>query len=229
MNIDNLVTPAFRQVAIKGINKVFYKSDEIGKFNLSFVDEDNKIAFIRNRVCTILWNLLSEANIANHFVKSTGPNEQMVHSLEMLPFFVEGYLLTDEKLSKRLGCSQGIKLKNHLIEVFLKNKENSNPIIGRDHLINFEWVNEKEWDQILNDTKRILDVFQGFFKAFGVSLVSVKVEFGRLYQNGNFLKLMAGDEMSLKNIQVSFDDMLDVGEEDTMLELAKRFDVLKND
>lgn len=227
--MGNLLNPVFRQIASKGNNKTLYKSDALGELLLFFEGED-KFAIVRNRISQRLFELLAECCIPNHFLKSHGTREQKVVALEMLPFIVNGYFETTASMASRLNCSQGIKLKSYLLELEMKRHgEEEHPIIAKEHVLNFAWLSELEWEKLENNFRRVMDIIYGFFKAFGCTVSMLSLEFGRLYKDGAPFDIMLADELSLNKIKIIVDDMIDLTEQEVQIEVAKRLGILKRE
>ena len=74
-------------------------------------------------------------------------------------------------LTKRLGIEEGTVLNYPLIEYCLKNDELGDPIVSREHILNFKWLNIIELDQINDQCLRINDFLQGIFRGIGIKLV----------------------------------------------------------
>ena len=53
------------------------------------------------------------------------------------------------------------------------------PIISREHILNFKWLNLIELDLINEQCLRINDYLQGLFRGIGIKLVDFKLEFGK--------------------------------------------------
>ena len=84
-------------------------------------------------------------------------------------------------------------LNRPLIEYCLKQDELGDPLISREHILAFKWLNEMALNWINEECKRINDFLQGMFRAVGIKLVDFKVEFGRSLQDNN---LILADEIS---------------------------------
>ena len=80
-----------------------------------------------------------------------------------------------------------------LIEYCLKNDELGDPIVSREHILNFNWLKSIELDFINEQCLRINDFLQGMFKGVGIKLVDFKVEFGTTKSDG---KIILADEIS---------------------------------
>lgn len=225
--MSNLLNPVFRQVVFKGATKVLYKSDNHGEFILSYENVDNKFGIIRNKISQIVFELLGECGVSNHFIRSYGLKEQKVVALEMLPFLVNICATTTEDVATRLFCGQGMRLKNYLLEFKMKQQGKEYPIISQEHIINFEWMNAQQLEKVKIYSNRAMDIVYSFFKAFGCIVSAIQLEFGRSYKDGQFHDVLLADEMSPKNIKLTVDDMIDLNEDEIYMEVAKRLGILK--
>ena len=98
-------------------------------------------------------------------------------------------------LTKRVGIEEGTVLDYPLIEYCLKNDELGDPIVSREHILNFNWLSNIELDLINEQCFRINDFLQGMFRGVGIKLVDFKVEFGRFEADGK-REIMLADEIS---------------------------------
>ena len=118
--------------------------------------------------------------------------EQLVHHVKIIPIeFIVRNIATGS-LTKRLGIEDGSVLERPLIEYCLKNDELGDPIVSREHILTFNWLNIDELDWISEELRRINDFLQGLFRAIGIKLVDFKVEFGKTNEN----KIILADEIS---------------------------------
>lgn len=95
-------------------------------------------------------------------------------------------------------CDEG-QLLNGLIEITLKDDEREDPPISRDALIELGLLNEAEYNTIKHLTSQISNLVKEEFKAKGLELYDIKLEFGRNKQSG---KIMLIDEISGGNMRV---------------------------
>lgn len=225
--MSNVLNPAFRQVVFKGNNKTLYRSENDGEFVIAFEEENNNFAIIRNKTSQILFELLSDCGVSNHFVKSNGLKEQKVTALEMLPFVTTVYTSTTDDMAKRLDCGKGMKLKNYLLELKMKQSGREYPIISKDHVLSFDWISESELEKLSASANRVMDILYSFFKAFGCTISAIDLEFGRSYSNGIAKDIVLADELSVRNIKMLVDDMLLLQGHDLVIEIAKRLGILK--
>ena len=134
---------------------------------------------LNNRISEHILSSLSEIGIKNHLIKRLNMREQLVKLVNIIPIeFVIRNIATGS-LTKRLGIEEGTVLDQPLIEYCLKDDKLGDPIISREHILNFKWLNVIELDLINDRCLRINDYLQGLFRGLGIKLVDFKVEFGK--------------------------------------------------
>ena len=134
---------------------------------------------LNNRISEHLLKSLSEIGIKNHLIKRLNMREQLVELVNIIPIeFVIRNIATGS-LTKRLGIEEGTVLDYPLIEYCLKDDKLGDPIISREHILNFKWLNLIELELINEQCLRINDYLQGLFRGIGIKLVDFKVEFGK--------------------------------------------------
>jgi len=150
---------------------------------------------LNNRISEHIFANLSQIGIKNHLVKRINMREQLVKLVEIIPIeFVVRNIATGS-LTKRLGIEDGTVLEYPLIEYCLKNDELGDPLVSREHILAFKWMDIIELDWINGEIKRINDFLQGMFRGVGIKLVDFKVEFGRV-QDDEKNEIILADEIS---------------------------------
>ncbi len=148
---------------------------------------------LNNRISEHVLSNLNQIGIKNHLVKRINMREQLVKFVEIIPIeFIVRNIATGS-LTKRLGIEEGTVLEGPLIEYCLKNDDLGDPLISKEHILTFDWLNIMELDWISEECRRINDFLQGMFRAVGIKLVDFKVEFGRSSQDNN---IILADEIS---------------------------------
>ena len=148
---------------------------------------------LNNRISEHILSNLNQIGIKNHLVKRINMREQLVKLVDIIPIeFIIRNTATGS-LTKRLGIEDGTLLNRPLIEYCLKNDDLGDPLISREHILTFDWLNIMELDWITEECRRINDFLQGMFRGVGIKLVDFKVEFGRSSQDNNIL---LADEIS---------------------------------
>ena len=169
-----------------------FKDDATAFNNQKKATIDGK-GILNNRISEYILQNLNQIGIKNHLVKRINMREQLIKFVEIIPIeFIVRNIATGS-LTKRLGIEEGTVLNHPLIEYCLKNDKLGDPLISREHILTFEWLNVIELDWIYNECKRINDFLQGMFRAVGIKLVDFKVEFGKSSQDN---KIILADEIS---------------------------------
>ena len=98
-------------------------------------------------------------------------------------------------LTKKLGISDGTVLSKPLVEYSYKNDDLGDPLVAREHIIEFKWATQKELEIINQHCLRINDFMLGMFRGVGIKLVDFKLEFGRVNIDGK-AEILLADEIS---------------------------------
>ena len=174
----------------EGKAKILYAASEKGTAIQHFKDDATAFnnqkksviegkGILNNRISEHILTQLNNVGIKNHLVKRLNMREQLVQHVEIIPIeFIVRNIATGS-LTKRLGIEDGSVLERPLIEYCLKNDELGDPIVSREHILTFNWLNIDELDWISEELRRINDFLQGMFKGIGIKLVDFKLEFGR--------------------------------------------------
>ena len=109
--------------------------------------------------------------------------EQLIRKAEIFPIeFIVRNIATGS-LTKRLGIEEGTVLESPLIEYCLKDDKLGDPIISREHILTFNWLNVMQLDWIDENLSRLNDFLLGMFRGVGIKLVDFKVEFGFTHES----------------------------------------------
>ena len=171
-----------------------FKDDATAFNNQKKAVMDGK-GILNNRISEHILTNLNQVGIKNHLIKRLNMREQLVQHVEIIPIeFIVRNIATGS-LTKRLGIEDGTVLEYPLVEYCLKNDELGDPLISKEHILAFKWMNDFEIDFVNNELARINDFLQGMFRGVGIKLVDFKVEFGRLEKNGK-KDIILADEIS---------------------------------
>ena len=150
---------------------------------------------LNNRISEHILSNLSEIGIKNHLIKRINMREQLVKLVDIIPIeFVVRNIATGS-LTKRLGIEEGTILNRPLIEYCLKDDKLGDPIISREHILTFNWLNIMQLDWINENLSRLNDFLLGMFRAVGIKLVDFKVEFGLTHESEK-TQIVLADEIS---------------------------------
>ena len=86
-------------------------------------------------------------------------------------------------------------MEKPLIEYYLKDDKLSDPLISREHILAFNWLNLIQLDWIEENLSRLNDFLLGMFRGVGIKLVDFKVEYGFTHES-NKTQIVLADEIS---------------------------------
>ncbi|TCP24099.1 phosphoribosylaminoimidazole-succinocarboxamide synthase [Scopulibacillus darangshiensis] len=148
---------------------------------------------LNNLISSKIFEVLSEKNVTNHFVKSLSETEQLVKAVDIIPIEVVVRNVTAGSLAKRLGLEEGETLKSPIIEFYYKNDELGDPLINDDHIAMMELATSRQLNAIRLAAQEVNTILTRVFDDIGIMLVDFKLEFGTLKSNG---ELVLADEVS---------------------------------
>jgi len=150
---------------------------------------------LNNRISEHILTNLSQIGIKNHLVKRLNMREQLVKLVDIIPIeFIVRNIATGS-LTRRLGIEDGTVLERPLIEYCLKDDKLGDPIVSREHILTFNWLNNTQLNFIDENLKRLNDFLLGLFRGVGIKLVDFKVEFGLTHES-NKSQIILADEIS---------------------------------
>ena len=190
----------------EGKAKILYEGPEKGTAIQHFKDDATAYnnqkkstvegkGVLNNRISEHILNNLNQIGVKTHLIKRLNMREQLVRLAEILPLeFIVRNIATGS-LTKRLGIPDGAVLSKPLIEYSYKNDELGDPLIAKEHILEFKWASQEELKFINDSCLRINDFMQGMFRAVGIKLVDFKLEFGRVIVDGK-KEILLADEIS---------------------------------
>jgi len=189
----------------EGKAKIIYEGPEKGTAIQHFKDDATAFnnqkkstvegkGVINNRISEHILNNLNQIGIKTHLIKRLNMREQLIRLCKIYPVeFIVRNIATGS-LTKRLGIPDGTILKKPLIEFSYKNDDLGDPVVSREHILEFGWVNNSTTlDSIINRCLRINDFMQGMFRGVGIKLVDFKLEFGKTNDDS---EILLADEIS---------------------------------
>ncbi|MFV0296963.1 MAG: phosphoribosylaminoimidazolesuccinocarboxamide synthase, partial [Hyphomicrobiaceae bacterium] len=116
--------------------------------------------------------------------------------VEIIPLEVVVRNVSAGSLSQRLGIEEGTQLPRSIIEFYFKDDKLGDPMVSEEHITAFGWATPQEIDEIMSLAIRINDFLVGLFLGIGIRLVDFKVEFGRLWEANDQMRIVLADEIS---------------------------------
>jgi phosphoribosylaminoimidazole-succinocarboxamide synthase len=196
-----------RRRIYEGKAKVLYEGPEPGTLIQHFKDDatafnNKKHALIEgkgvlnNRISEFVFVKLGEIGVPTHFMKRLNMREQLIREVEIIPLEVVVRNVAAGSLSTRLGLEEGMQLPRSIIEFYYKNDKLNDPMVSEEHITAFGWATPQEIDELMSLALRVNDFLVGLFLGVGIRLVDFKVEFGRLWDNEQQVRIVLADEIS---------------------------------
>ncbi|MFM9845688.1 MAG: phosphoribosylaminoimidazolesuccinocarboxamide synthase [Hyphomicrobiaceae bacterium] len=196
-----------RRRIYEGKAKVLYEGPEPGTLIQHFKDDatafnNKKHALIdgkgvlNNRISEYIFQRLGEIGVPTHFMKRLNMREQLIREVEIIPLEVVVRNVAAGSLSERLGLEDGTQLPRSIVEFYYKNDKLNDPMVSEEHITAFGWANPQEIDEVMSLALRINDFLGGLFLGAGIRLVDFKVEFGRLWEQNDTMRIILADEIS---------------------------------
>ena len=196
-----------RRRIYEGKAKVLYEGPEPGTLVQHFKDDatafnNKKHALIdgkgvlNNRISEYIFQRLGEIGVPTHFIKRINMREQLIREVEIIPLEVVVRNVAAGSLAERLGLEEGTQLPRSIVEFYYKNDKLNDPMVSEEHITAFGWANPQEIDEVMSLGLRINDFLVGLFLGAGIRLVDFKVEFGRLWEQNDTMRIVLADEIS---------------------------------
>ena len=178
----------------KGTAIQHFKDDATAYNNLKKSTVEGK-GVLNNRISEHILNNLNQIGIKTHLIKRLNMREQLIRLVEIIPVeFIVRNIATGS-LTKKLGIPDGTVLSKPLLEFSYKNDELGDPLVAKEHIIEFNWASGAELGLIKDCCLRINDFMLGMFRGVGIKLIDFKLEFGRVNIDGN-KEIILADEIS---------------------------------
>jgi phosphoribosylaminoimidazole-succinocarboxamide synthase len=148
---------------------------------------------LNNEISTILFTMLTEAGVTNHFIKKVSETEQLVKAVDIVPLEVVVRNVAAGSMAKRLGIEEGSPLKKPIIEFCYKRDDLGDPLVTEEHINELGLATYIEVAMIKDMASQINIILSNYFERLGILLVDFKLEFGREKATG---KVILADEVS---------------------------------
>jgi phosphoribosylaminoimidazole-succinocarboxamide synthase len=204
---------ARRRRIYEGKAKVMFEGPEPGTLVQYFKDDatafnnqkkgviDGK-GVLNNRISEYLMTRLSEIGIPTHFVRRLNMREQLVREVEIIPIEVVVRNIAAGSIAKRFKLQDGSPLPRSIVEYYYKSDELGDPMVSEEHITAFGWATTQDIDDMLSMSLRINDFLTGLLLGVGLRLVDFKLEFGRLYNEHDEMRIVLADEISPDNCRL---------------------------
>jgi phosphoribosylaminoimidazole-succinocarboxamide synthase len=181
---------------------VQYFKDDASAFNNQKKGTITGKGVLNNRISEYLMLKLAEVGIPTHFVRRLNMREQLVREVEIIPVAVVIRNVAAGSFAKRFGLTEGTPLPRSVAEYYYKNEALGDPMVSEEHITAFGWATTQDLDDMMQMALRVNDFLTGLFLGIGIRLVDFKLEFGRLYNNDNEMRIVIADEISPDNCRL---------------------------
>jgi phosphoribosylaminoimidazole-succinocarboxamide synthase len=175
---------------------VQYFKDDATAFNNQKRGTITGKGVLNNRISEYVMMRLGEIGVPTHFVRRLNMREQLIRQVEIIPLEVVVRNVAAGSLAKRMGMEEGAALPRSIIEFYYKDDKLGDPMVSEEHITAFGWATTQDVDDIMALALRVNDFLTGLFLGVGIRLIDFKLEFGRLWDDEEMMRIVVADEIS---------------------------------
>lgn len=173
-----------------------YFKDDATAFNAQKKGTINGKGVLNNRISEHIFTLLGGIGIPTHFIRRLNMREQLIRQVEIVPIEVVVRNVVAGSLAKKLGIEEGTPLPRTIIEYYFKDDALGDPLVTDEHILCFGWASQEELHDMADMAIRVNDFMSGLFAGIGIRLVDFKLEFGRIFDENGYSRIILADEIS---------------------------------
>ncbi|MFL9840684.1 phosphoribosylaminoimidazolesuccinocarboxamide synthase [Sphingomonas sp. ST-64] len=173
-----------------------YFKDDATAFNAQKKGTINGKGVLNNRISEHIFTLLGGIGIPTHFIRRLNMREQLIRQVEIVPIEVVVRNVVAGSLAKKLGIEEGTPLPRTIIEYYFKDDALGDPLVTDEHILCFGWASQEELHDMADMAIRVNDFMSGLFAGIGIRLVDFKLEFGRIFDENGYGRIILADEIS---------------------------------
>jgi phosphoribosylaminoimidazole-succinocarboxamide synthase len=131
-----------------------------------------------------VFHLLNDEDISTHFVEQINDTTLLVRRCRMLPVEqVMRRIATGSYLKRNPEVSEGTRFDPVLVETFLKDDARHDPQIWEQDIVEMGVATATEISWMADQGRRVFEVLERAWASIDVTLVDLKIEFGRDAKN----------------------------------------------
>ncbi|MBW7652014.1 phosphoribosylaminoimidazolesuccinocarboxamide synthase [Anoxybacillus sp. ST4] len=134
---------------------------------------------LNNEITSLLFSLLHEAGVNNHFICKISDTEQLVRQVTIIPLEVVVRNIVAGSLAKRIGLQEGAVIEKPIVEFYYKNDVLGDPLLTEDHIALLQLASPDELVHMKQIAFRVNDILTSLFRSCDLQLVDFKLEFGK--------------------------------------------------
>ncbi|MEG2701920.1 MAG: phosphoribosylaminoimidazolesuccinocarboxamide synthase [Clostridia bacterium] len=146
---------------------------------------------INNLICEYMFTMLTQKGVPNHFIRRIDNRCSLVKRVQIVPVVVKVRNIAAGSLSKRIGCPDGTRLRNTVIEYCLKDAELEDPLVNLTHITAMGLATTEEIFRMEEMSLRVNEILSECMRDISIELIDFKLEFGRYHD-----ELLLADEVS---------------------------------
>ncbi|MFN4095703.1 MAG: phosphoribosylaminoimidazolesuccinocarboxamide synthase [Sphingomonas sp.] len=173
-----------------------YFKDDATAFNAQKKGTINGKGVLNNRISEHIFTLLGNIGIPTHFIRRLNMREQLIRQVEIVPIEVVVRNVVAGSLAKKLGLEEGVQLPRTIVEYYFKDDALGDPMVTDEHILCFGWAAQEELHDMADMAIRVNDFMSGLFAGIGIRLVDFKLEFGRIFDENGYARIILADEIS---------------------------------
>jgi len=132
------------------------------------------------RTTSNVFYLLEQEGIDTHYVGMVEPNVNLVVRCQMVPLeVVMRRLAAGSYLKRHPEVQEGQRFDPVLVEFFFKSDEQHDPLVDDHEILRMGLADQDEINAMRETGRRVFQVLEKAWAAQGVTLVDLKIEFGR--------------------------------------------------
>lgn len=177
------------EMLYEGKAKKVYKTPTANQYIVEYKDDATAFngekkgtilnkGIVNNQMSAMLFRLLKEMGIDNHYIETLSDREMLVKAVTILPVEVIVRNIAAGSMAKRLGVQEGKVLKAPVLEFCYKSDELGDPLINDDHVEVLELATKEEIDKIKCFALKINEILCEYFLMKNLRLIDFKLEFG---------------------------------------------------
>jgi phosphoribosylaminoimidazole-succinocarboxamide synthase len=135
---------------------------------------------LSGRTAANVFRLLNAAEIATHFVAAPEPTVMIVRRCDMIPIeVVMRRIATGSYLKRHSAIAEGTRFDPPLVEFFLKDDARHDPQITVEEMAEQAIATAAEASRMIAEGRRLFETLERAWARQNVTLVDMKIEFGR--------------------------------------------------
>lgn len=154
-----------------------------------------------NAISAFLMEKLDLVGIDNHFLEKKNMRQQLVQFVDVYPVQVRVANIAMNRYVTDFGMEEGFVFDSPIIDFRVKNSKLNYPIINESQIKSFGWLSKQEIKELQSQAIRVHDFLTGIFAGVGIRLVECYLEFGRVFNGGEFITMLI-DEISPDNLSL---------------------------